>query len=241
MKGKTCAKIIFIVCAFSFAFLYAQPAPPIPDEMAEDGYLGLEAGFGYNTYPTNEYFKMPIVFTGGSPIREISTRIVLVSDALHATEYFSGRNGFLKPNSIYLYNFGLIDIDYLSWYGKFWSFGFGMGLAHQGFLIADADKSAHALTLRLRAQGYLYWTDYFATQANITLPAALYQSATDHFNMFHGEFNILFDFKGQVRKPEAQSFLFSLSLQWDNVRIHHKVRNYAQAELTPIFKVTMVY
>ncbi|HRP69514.1 MAG TPA: hypothetical protein PLY93_08285 [Turneriella sp.] len=234
------AQICFFLYVVSFV-LNAQPAPPAPEETMEDGYLALEGGLGYNTYPTNNYFRLPITFTGGSRQREISTRFVLLSDALHASEYFSGRNEFLKPNSIYLYNFGLLDIDYLSWYGRFWSLGLGIGAAHQGFLIAGVDKTAHAATLRLRAHGFIYWSSYFATHANITLPVALYQSGTDRFNMLHGEINMLFDFKGRVRMPEPQSFMFSVSLQWDNVRIRYAMHEYAQVELTPLFKVIIVY
>ncbi len=220
---------------------YAAEAPPAPDDAVEDGFLAIEGGLGYNTYETSQYLRTPMFFTGSSAQREIATRLLLLSDIGHAADYFSGNNGFLKPNGIYLFNFGLLDIDYLSWSGKKWAVGFGLGLAHQGFLISGADKGAHALTLRLRGQGFVYWWDYLATQAVITLPVAIYQSVTDEFRLIHGEFNILFDFKGRVKNPEPQSFMFSASLHYDYIHLNHPIRMYTQHELTPMLKVMVLY
>lgn len=221
--------------------LAAMDAPPAPDEAVEDGFLAIEGGLGYNTYSTGQYIRTPLLFTGGSAQREIATRMLLLSDVGHATDYFSGNSSFVKPQGLYLFNYGLLDVDYLSWYGPKWSFGFGAGIAHQGFLVSGADKNAHAVTLRLRAQGFIYWFEHLATQAVITLPVAVYQSHTTDFRLLHGEFNVLFDFKGRVRNPEPQSFLFSASLHYDFVQLTHPIRSYSQHELTPMLKVMVLY
>jgi hypothetical protein len=233
-------RVLMPVLLLSHA-LAAMDAPPAPDDAVEDGFLAIEGGLGYNTFQTGQYIRTPVLFTGGSAQREIATRMLLLSDVGHATDYFSGNNGFLNSNGIYLYNFGLLDVDYLSWYGPKWSFGFGAGLAHQGFLVEGADKSAHAVTLRLRAQGFIYWFEYLATQAVFTLPVAVYQSHTTGFRLLHGEFNILFDFKGRVRNPEPQSFMFSASLHYDFVQLTHPIRSYSQHEFTPMLKVMVLY
>lgn len=211
------------------------------EEMPDEGFLGLEGGFGYNTYETSQYFKAPLFFTGSSAYREISTRVLLLSDAVHASDYFSGRNGFVRTAGLYHYNFGLLDIDYLSWHGKLWSAGLGGGLAHQGFLIAGANRGAHAITGRLRAQLFLFWWDYLATHAVVTVPIAFYQTATDGFRMVQAELNFLFDFHGRVKNPEPQSFMFSASLHYEFVQLSHELRSYSQHEFTPLVKVTVVY
>jgi hypothetical protein len=214
---------------------------PAPEDQSDEGYLALEGGLGYNTYPTSEYFRAPLFFTGGSAKREITTRLLLLSDMLHAGEYFSGSYSALKTNGVYHYSLGQLDVDYLSWYGRIWAAGLGGGLGHQGFIIAGADKSAHVLTGRLRLQGFIFWTEYVATHAVITAPIALYQSATDRFGLWHAELNILFDFKGRVRNPEPQSFMFSASLHYDYIKFNHAVQSFAQHELTPMIKVLVIY
>lgn len=235
---KIILSLFLCFCGFAVA---AQEVHPSSEEAVDDGFLALEAGLGYNTYETSQFLKAPLSFSGGSGQREISTRLLLLSDLAHASDYFSANSSFVKPNGIYLFNYGLIDIDYLSWYGKKWSAGFGAGLAHQGFLISGADRSAHAITIRLRAQGFIYWWDYLATQAVITLPVAVYQSATDEFRLLHAELNTLFDFKGRVRNPEPQSFMFSASLHYDFTHLNHAVRSYSQHEFTPMLKVIVLY
>lgn len=211
------------------------------DEVPDDGYLALEAGLGYNTYPTSQYFRAPLAFTGGSAYRNIATRVLLLSDMVHASDYFSGRQTAVSSTGLYAFNFGLIDIDYLSWHGKVWSAGFGGGLAHQGFLIPGAATGAHAITGRLRGQLFLFWKEFLATQTVVTLPIAFYQSSTDSLRMLQAEFNILLDFQGHVRNPQAQSIMFSLTLQYDYTRFTHAVRNYEQNEFTPMLKVMVVY
>lgn len=235
------ATLVFISILALGSTLAAADAPPAPDEAVEDGFLAIEGGIGYNTFETGQYIKTPLFFTGGSAQREIATRLLLLSDVGHATDYFSGNSAFLKSKGLYLFNYGLLDVDYLSWYGKKWSLGFGAGLAHQGFLVAGADKNAHAITLRLRGQGFIYWFEYLATQAVITLPIAVYQSHTTDFRLLHGELNILFDFKGRVRNPEPQSFMFSASVHYDFVQLTHPIRSYSQHEFTPMFKVMVLY
>lgn len=211
------------------------------DEAADDGYLGIEASGGYNTSPNSSYWRAPLFFTGGSAEREITTRLLVLSDIAHTSEYFSGDNSFVKNKGLYLYNYGLLDVDYVSWKGRIWSAGLGGGLAHQGFLVSGADKSAHAITGRLRAQGFIFWWEYLATQAVVTLPIAFYQSATSDFRFLHTEFNIVFDFKGKVRRPEPQSFLFSVSLHYDYIRVSHALRSYSYHDFTPMFKATVLY
>ncbi|MBL8033811.1 MAG: hypothetical protein JNJ69_08935 [Leptospiraceae bacterium] len=233
-------KLLLRTCLF-FLIHCARLAAEQMEDGPEDGYLGIEAGIGYNTNPQSNYVRAPLYFTGGSGEREISTRLLLLSDIAHSNSYFSGDNSFLKGKGIYLYNFGLLDVDYLSWSGKLWAVGLGAGVAHQGFLIAGADKSAHAITGRLRAQGFFYWFDYFASQLVVTLPVAIYQSATDSFALVHSELNLLFDFKGKVRRPEAQSFMFSVSLYYDYININHPVRSYSFHDFTPVFKATVLY
>lgn len=220
----------------------SESAPPATtDETVDEGSLSIEGAIGYNTYPTSQYVKAPLFFTAGSHGREISTRVLLLSDISHASNYFAGDSAWLNEGGIYLYNFGMIDIDYLSWHGKMWSAGFGGGLAHQGFLISGAGKSAHAVVGRVRGQFYLYWTDFLATQLVSTLPFAFYQSATDQFRLWHNELNFLFDFKGKVRFPEAQSFMFSVSLHYDYIHLNHALRTYSQHEFTPLFKAMVLY
>jgi hypothetical protein len=235
-------KLIFIalLCGAP-GILYTAEAPPAPEDAVEDGFLAIEGGVSYNTFETSRYLKSPLFFTGGSGQREIATRLLLLSDIIHATDYFSGDSSFLKPNGIYLFNFGLLDVDYLSWSGKKWALGFGLGLAHQGFLISGVDKGAHALTLRLRGQGFIYWFNYLATQVVITMPVAIYQSVTDQFRLLHGELNMLFDFKGRVRTPEPQSFMFSASLHYDYTHLNHPTLLFAQHEFTPMLKVMVLY
>jgi hypothetical protein len=234
-------RVIFLFALLT-ASLYGQEENPETEvDALEGGFLAIEGGLGYNTYETSQYYRTPLFFTGGSAQREIATRLLLLSDIGHASDYFSGNNSFLKSKGLYLFNYGLLDVDYLSWRGRIWSLGMGAGLAHQGFLISGADKSAHAIVLRLRAQGFLYWFDYLATQVVITLPVAVYQSATDEFRMVHGELNMLFDFKGRVRNPEPQSFFLSVSLHYDYTHITHEIRNYSQHELTPMFKAMVLY
>jgi hypothetical protein len=228
---------------FAATNLAAQTAilDPAPEEQQEDGYLALEGGVGYNTYPNSEYFRAPLFFTGGSAKREISTRVLLLGDMLHAGEIFDGKFSAIKTGGVYHYSFGQLDVDYLNWHGKIWAAGLGGGLGHQGFFIEGAEKTAHVLTGRLRLQGFIFWTEYIATQGVITAPIAIYQSATDRFGLWHGEFNLLFDFKGRVRNPEPQSFMFSASLHYDYIKFNHTIRSYAQHELTPMLKVMVIY
>ncbi|MBS0619749.1 MAG: hypothetical protein JSR44_16300 [Spirochaetes bacterium] len=239
MKALCCFALICI-CATR---LMASDELPLSTQTTEidDGFLSLETGFGYDTYPTSQFAKVPLFFTGGSSNREITSRFVVLSDIAHASSYFAGDNSFLNPGGIYLYNFGLMDIDYLSWHGRSWSFGFGGGAAHQGFLIAGADKAAHAIVLRVRSQAFVYWSPYLATQAVVTLPLAIYQSATDEFRLWQTEFNILFDFKGRVRNPLPQSIMFSASLHYDYIHLNTSLRTYSQNEFIPMFKVMIVY
>lgn len=222
------------------SFLQAIDESPA-DEAADDGYLGIEASGGYNTAANSSYWRAPLFFIGGSAEREITTRLLVLSDIAHASEYFSGDNSFIKNKGLYLFNFGLLDVDYISWKGKIWSAGLGGGLAHQGFLVSGAEKSAHAITGRLRGQFFVFWWDYFATQAVVTLPIAFYQTTTDQFRMLHTELNLLFDFKGKVRRPEPQSFLFSVSLHYDYIQINHPLRTYVFHDFTPMFKATVLY
>ncbi len=239
------ALLLRLICFSFFAVtaVMAQTAilDPAPEEQQEDGYLALEGGIGYNTYPNSEYFRAPLFFTGGSARREISTRLLLLGDMLHAGELFEGRFSGNKPGGVYHYSFGQLDVDYLNWYGKIWAVGLGGGLGHQGFVIEGAEKTAHVFTGRLRLQGFIFWTEYVATQTVITAPIAIYQSATDRFGLWHGEFNVLFDFKGRVRNPEPQSFMFSASLMYDYIKFNHSLRSYAQHELTPMLKVMIIY
>lgn len=228
-------KVAFVI------LLALTPAVHASDEPMEDGHLGIEVSAGRNLSSFSEYSRVPIFFTGGSAMREISTRFLILSDVAHASEYFSGDNSFVKNKGLYLYNFGLLDIDYLSWQGKIWSAGLGGGLAHQGFLISGAEKSAHAITGRLRAQFFVYLFDYFAVQTIVTLPIAFYQSATDEFRLYHSELNLLFDFKGRVRRPEPQSFMFSASLHYDYIHLAHALRSYSYHDFTPMFKATVLY
>lgn len=211
------------------------------DEIPNSGYLALEGAFGYNTFATSQYFRAPLFFTGASAYRSISTRILLLSDAIRASDYFAGRETAVTSTGLYPYNFALLDVDYLSWHGNFYSAGFGGGVAHQGFLIPGAERSAHAVLARLRTQLYLFWADYFATHLVITLPVAFYQSATNSFRMLQAELNLLFDINGQVRNPEPQSFLFSVALHYDYTRLSHAVRSYDQHEFTPMLKAMVLY
>ncbi len=228
--------------AFLTALFAQDPTQLTPvDEIPDDGYLALEGGFGYNTYPTSEYFRAPLFFTGASAFRNISTRVLLLSDMIHASDYFSGKQTAVSATGLYTYNFALLDVDYLSWHGKIWSAGFGGGLGHQGFLLPGAERSAHAVVGRLRGQFYLFWTEFLATQAVITLPIAFYQGSTDSFRMLQGEFNMLVDFSGNVRNPQSQTFLFALSLHYDYTRLTHPVRSYEQHEITPMMKAMVVY
>lgn len=230
----------FILCATA---IYAEdPTALTPiDEIPEGGYLALEGALGYNTFVTSQYFRAPLFFTGASAYRLISTRMLLLSDIIHASDYFAGRETAVAPTGLYTYNFALIDVDYLSWHGKLYSAGFGGGVAHQGFLVAGAERSAHALFVRLRAQVYFFWNDYFATQIVATLPVALYQSATDSLRMLQTELNLLFDLTGHVRNPETQTVLFSLSLHYDYTHLNHPVRRYDQHEFTPMIKAMVLY
>ncbi len=234
-------RLFFLLAAFAAAAAEDPMMFPSGEELPDDGFLTLEAGAGYNTDETARYIKAPLFFTGASSYREISTRIVLLSDMVHASEYFSGNSSFLGATGLYLYNFGLVDIDYLSWHGRKWSIGLGAGLAHQGFLFSRAPKSAHAVVLRLRAQAFVYWWDYIATQGVLTLPVALYQSATDNFLILNAELNTLFDFVGRVRHPQPGSYMFSLSLQYDFIRVNFAERHFIQHEFTPAFKAMVVY
>ncbi|GAB4424078.1 MAG: hypothetical protein OHK0011_04390 [Turneriella sp.] len=211
------------------------------DEIPDDGYLALEGSFGYNTYPTSGYFRAPLFFTGASAYRNISTRLLLLSDMIHASDYFAGKQTAVSGTGLYGYSFALLDVDYLSWHGKVWSAGFGGGLSHQGFLIPGAERSAHAVVGRLRGQLYLFWAEFLATQTVLTLPIAFYQGSTDSFRMLQGELNIMLDFTGHVRNPEAQTFLFSLSLHYDYTRLTHAVRSYEQHEFTPMIKAMVLY
>ncbi len=231
--------LLFLVLPLAARLSAVDETPA--DEAADDGYLGIEASGGYNTSPNSGYFRAPLFFTGGSAEREITTRLLVLSDIAHTSEYFSGDNSFLKNKGLYLYNYGLLDVDYVSWKGRIWSAGLGGGLAHQGFLVSGAEKSAHAITGRLRVQGFIFWWDYFATQAVVTLPIAFYQSATDRFRMLQTELNLVFDFKGKVRRPEPQSFIFSVSLHYDYISVNHALRSYAYHDFTPMFKATVLY
>lgn len=233
--------LLFIICAsLCLTAVHAVDETPA-EEAADDGFLGIEASGGFNTATNSNYWRAPLFFIGGSAEREITTRLLVLSDIAHSSEYFSGDNSFLKNKALYMYNFGLLDVDYISWKGKIWSAGLGGGLAHQGFLVSGAEKSSHAITGRLRGQFFLYWWDYLATQAVITLPIAFYQSSTDEFRMLHTELNFLFDFKGRVRKPEPQSFLFSVSLHYDYIHLNHALRTYSYHDFTPMFKATVLY
>jgi hypothetical protein len=211
------------------------------EDIIDEGYLSLETGIGFNTYSTSKYARMPLIFNGGSRRREISTRIMVLSDIIHASDYFSGTTSFMKQGGLYAYNFGLLDIDYLSWHGKIWSAGFGGGLGHQGYLIEGADKTAHAIVGRLRGQAFFYWFDYFASQVVVTLPIAFYQSSTNEFKSWQGELNLLFDFKGKVRNPEPDSLMFAVSLHYEYIHLSHEIRTYSQHEITPNFKVMFIY
>lgn len=238
---KACAKAFLTLLITISVAAQDESLRTNTNEFTDEGVLTLEGAIGYDTYATSQFIRAPLFFTAASREREISTRVLVLSDIAHASNYFSGDSSWLNAGGVYLYNFGLIDIDYLSWQGKLWSAGLGGGLAHQGFLIADAPKSAHAVIGRIRAQFFLHWTDYFASQLVITLPFSFYQSATDEFRMFHDELNLLFDFKGKVRTPEAQSLMFSVSLHHDYIHLHHALRTYAQHEFTPLFKVMVLY
>lgn len=237
---KHVIRAIFIF-TLSLTPLLAAGEDAAVEETADDGYLGIEASGGYNMAAQSDYWRAPLFFTGGSAHREISTRFLILSDLIHASQYFSGDNSFLKNKGLYLYNYGLLDVDYISWTGRIWSAGFGAGLAHQGFLVSGAEKSSHAITLRLRGQAFIFWWEYLATQFVATVPVALYQSATDEFKLLHTEVNMLFDFKGKVRKPEPQSFMFSVSLHYDYIHLNHSVRNYSYHDFTPMFKATVLY
>jgi hypothetical protein len=224
------------------ALMAQDPTQLTPvDEIPDDGYLAIEGSLGYNTYPTSEYFRAPLFFTGASAYRNISTRLLLLSDMVHASDYFAGKQTAVSATGLYAYNFALLDVDYLSWHGKVWAAGFGGGLSHQGFLIPGADRSAHAVVGRLRGQLYLFWAEFLATQTVVTLPIAFYQGSTDSFRMLQGEFNILLDFTGHVRNPESQTFLFALALHYDYTRLTHAVRSYEQHEFTPMIKAMVVY
>lgn len=232
----------FLAFIFASALAAQDPTQLTPvDEIPDDGYLAIEGALGYNTYPTSEYFRAPLFFTGASAYRNISTRLLLLSDMIHASDYFAGKQTAVTGTGLYAYNFALLDVDYLSWQGKVWAAGFGGGLSHQGFLIPGADRSAHAVVGRLRGQLYLFWAEFLATQTVITLPIAFYQGSTDSFRMLQGEFNVLLDFTGHVRNPESQTFLFSLSLHYDYTRLTHTVRSYEQHEFTPMIKAMVVY
>jgi hypothetical protein len=235
---KFAVVILTVVC---LGGLRAEDEPALDPNAPDDGFLALEGGLGYNTYDTSRYFKAPIAFTGGSGNREIAMRLLLLSDAVNAGDYFSGNNSFVRQDGIYPYSFGTLDIDYLSWYGKIWSLGFGLGMGHQGFLISGADKTAHAVIGRLRGQGFLYLWEYLATQLVVTWPIAFYQSVTDNYRLGHAELNVIFDFKGRVRNPEPQSFMFAVSLQYDYVHINHPLRMYLQHEFTPMLKAWVTY
>lgn len=233
--------VVFLVILVGGVFADETPLGINADETIDEGYLGLEASGGYNTYETSQYMRAPLFFTAGSAKRDISTRFLVLSDIVRASDYFSGNNNFLKPGGIYGYNFGLLDIDYLSWHGELWAAGFGGGLAHQGFLIEGASKSAHGVIGRIRGQFFFYWNKFMASQLIVTKPFAFYQSATEGYNLWHNELNLLFDFKGNVRSPQAQAFMFAVSLHHDYVGLKTAVRNYAQHELTPMLKVTVLY
>jgi hypothetical protein len=233
------ALLHFVICS---ALAAQDPTQlSLADEIPSEGYLAIEGGLGYNTYPTSQYFRAPLFFTGASAYRHISTRVLLLSDLIHASDYFAGKPTAVASNGLYPYNFALLDVDYLSWHGSIWSAGFGGGLAHQGFLIPGAERSAHAVVGRLRAQFYLFWAKFLATQAVLTLPIAFYQSSIDSFRMLQGEFNVLFDFSGDVRNPESQTLLFALSLHYDYTRLSHPVRSYEQHEFTPMIKAMVLY
>lgn len=233
--------LLFIICAsFRLTALHAADETPA-DEAADDGFLGIEASGGFNTATNSNYWRAPLFFIGGSAEREITTRLLVLSDIAHSSEYFSGDNSFVKNKGLYMYNYGLLDVDYISWKGKIWAAGLGGGLAHQGFLVGGAEKSSHAITGRLRGQFFVFWWDYLATQAVVTLPIAFYQSSTDEFRLLHTELNILFDFKGRVRRPEPQSFLFSVSLHYDYIHLNHALRTYSYHDFTPMFKATVLY
>jgi hypothetical protein len=236
------ALVTLLILILPTALIAQDPTQlSLVDEMPEGGYLAIEGSLGYNTYPTSEYFRAPLFFTGASAYRNISTRLLLLSDMVHASDYFAGRQTAVSATGLYAYNFALLDVDYLSWHGKVWSAGFGGGLSHQGFLIPGAERSAHAMLARLRGQVYLFWAEFLATQAVVTLPIALYQGSTDSFRMLQGELNILLDFTGHVRNPESQTFLFALSLHYDYTRLNHAIRNYEQHEFTPMIRAMVLY
>lgn len=232
-----------VLCLFFGTTLAAQdPTQLTPtDEVGDDGYLAIEGALGYNTYSTANYFRAPLFFTGASAYRNISTRLLLLSDMIHASDYFAGHATAVSGSGLYAYNLALLDVDYLSWHGKAWSAGLGGGLSHQGFQIPGAERSAHAVVGRLRGQLYVFWTEYLATQAVLTLPIALYQGSTQGFRMLQGECNILLDLTGRVRNPASQTFLFALSLHYDYTRVSHAVRSYEQHEFTPMIKAMVVY
>lgn len=232
----------FSTWMFATALAAQDPTQLTPvDEIPEDGYLAIEAALGYNTYPTSGYFRAPLFFTGASAYRSISTRLLLLSDMVHASDYFSGKETAVTSTGLYAYNFALLDVDYISWQGRFWAAGFGGGLSHQGFLIPGADHSAHAVVGRLRGQFYLFWAEFLATHAVVTLPVAFYQDSTESLRMLQGEISVLFDFRGNVRNPESESVLFSLALHYDFTRLTHAVRSYEQHEFTPMLKAMVVY
>ncbi|MCX7633265.1 MAG: hypothetical protein N2Z22_08040 [Turneriella sp.] len=226
---------------FFFQTLAAQePMAEATTESEGGGYLALEAGVGYNIAPATQHFVLPLYFTGASAFRLISTRIALLSDGLHAADYFTGKATAVKDNGVYSYNFALLDIDYLSWHGARYSAGFGGGAAHQGFLIWG-EPGMHVATLRLRAQLFLFWSDYWANHIVATLPLALYRSRLDSLALVQGEMSLLWDPRGNVRNPEIQSVLLSLTLGYQYLALSHAGRNFLQHEVIPTLRVMVLY
>jgi len=224
-----------------FALLLSSHSLTASEEVVDEGFLALETSAGYNTYSTSNYFRAPLWFIAGSADRDIAARVLVLSDIVHASDYFSGDNKFLRTGGLYHYSFGVLDIDYVNWRGSRWALGLGGGLGHQGFLIEAASKSAHAVVGRIRGQALWYFTAFLGVQLVVTKPFAFWQSATEGFNLWHNEFNIIFDFKGNVPNPQSQAFMFSISLFHDYLAIAHSVRSYAQHEFTPMIKVTILY
>jgi len=231
---------VLVISCLLFVPLFELPAQNTTGDVT-DGFLTIETTLGYNTNTNAEYFKMPLIFSGSSADREISARILILSDVLHASDYFSGQNGFLKPRGVYQYNFALIDIDYMNWSRGIFLFGLGAGLAHQGLLIEGSDKSAHALTARLRAHGYAFLSQIIALKLQTTVPIAFFQSATDQFRFFQGEFDVIFDFSRNVRQSQPGSIQLTLNVTYDYMRFNHSIRNYNQHDFIPGVKVMFLY
>ncbi|MDH4199210.1 MAG: hypothetical protein OEV66_02425 [Spirochaetia bacterium] len=228
-----------------FLFLFCS-TQKIFSEQISDGFLGVNLSLQWEQYQSirqrENFFMLPLTFSGASAGYDIMTDITINPELLHLDKYYSAKFSGLNQGAVQPFSLASLEVLYKLAEWKIFHFNGGLKIGHYGFLSNDWSSPAFLLFIGARGSIFTFLGDHFMVQIPLEIPLALYLHNLNDFFMAKTGVEVIFYPAGPIQNPMANSAVFCLGMEYSYLHMQTsslQTRNIHY--ITPYIKVTVLY